>query len=457
MKSGYVQTVRRAAGTCAALGLAIFASRPPRVLAQGCTLPPSPGDFIQHIVVIVLEDRSFDHLVGWYTSTQSQTYSVNGPQSGEVCSTFPLNRSNDPDCALGWSRNGNLLTVPTSTGTDDSDPDHALNQLARFYDRDGQGNGNADGWLFSLAGDPLNTSHYTIGYYEDDAQMLPYLTRLLRDSNSITLTNYFASMIAQTRPNRMYEHAATTDRIDNGDCQFGCPPGQNTIWDLDLGGLGTAFPDVPGHLGRYYYGGSNVSAPRDYLSLLWPDRNYVTHPVAGFMDDLHAGTLAPVTFIDSQHYHPPEDISSADLWLEQIVEAIRQSSFWSSTVIVVTFDEGGGFFDHVVPPMVPSVTYADVIAGQQGGMGPDANGLVPLGFRVPAVIVSPFGPSTSGPSLQYDHTSVLKMIEWAFLNNWRIPPGTHRDATDDAYIANLACAMNFTKTSVPKNASAHGR
>jgi phospholipase C len=445
-----------AGGFAAALGLAVLASRSPRLLAQGCTLPSSPGDFIQHIVFIVLEDRSFDHLVGWFTGTQFQTYSLNDPQSGQLCSTFPLNRPNDPDCAIGWSRNGTLLTVPTTTGTDDSDPDHALNQLARFFDGDDQGHGHADGWLFSLGGDPLNTSHYTIGYYEEDAQTLPYLTRLLRDGHSIVLTNYFASVIAQTRPNRMYEHAATTDRVDNSGCQFDCPPGQRTIWDLDLGGLGTAFP-APGHQGRYYYDGSSVSEPRDYLNLLWPDRNYKSHPAEEFIGDLNAGTFAPVTFIDSQRYHPPDDISSADLWLEQIVEAIRQSSFWSSTVIVVAFDDGGGFFDHVVPPMVPSVTYADVIAGQQGGIGPDANGLVPLGFRVPAVIVSPFGPSSGGPSFQYDHTSVLKMIEWAFLNNWRIPPGTHRDATDDAYVANLACALDFTTGSVPRGPSAHAQ
>jgi len=435
-----VRTVRCVAGAAAALGLAVLA-HPPRVLAQSCALPSSPGDFVQHVVVIVLEDRSFDHLVGWFTGTQSQTYRVSDPQSSQLCSTFPLNRPNDPDCSLGFSRNGTLLTVPTATGTDDSDPDHGLSQLARYYD-----NGQADGWLFSLDGDLLNTSHYSIGYYEEDAQMLPYLTRLLRDGNSITLSNYFASMLAQTRPNRIYEHAATTDRVDNFGCQFDCPPGQATIWDLDLGGLGTAFP-APGHQGRYYYGGSSVSDPIDYLNTFWPDRNYMTHPVEEFVDDLNAGIFAPVTFIDSQHYHPPEDVSFADLWLQQTVESIRQSPFWSSTVIVITFDDGGGFFDHVVPPKVPSVTYADVIAGQQGGIGPDANGLVPLGFRVPAIIVSPFGPSSGGTGFQYDHTSVLKMIEWAFLNNWRIPPGTHRDATDDGYIANLACALDFTRAS----------
>jgi phospholipase C len=244
----------------------------------------------------------------------------------------------------------------------------------------------------------------------------------------------------------MYEHAATTNLINNGSCQFDCSPGPHTIWDLEEGGLGTEFP-APGHRGRYYYGGSSVAVPRDYLNILWPDRHYVTHPVEEFIADLNGGIFAPVTFIDSQRYHPPDDVSSADLWLQQTVEAIRNSPDSSSTVIVITFDDSGGFFDHVVPPKVPSVTYADVLAGQQGGIGPD-NGLVPLGFRVPTIIVSPFGPSPAGIHFQYDHTSVLKMIEWAFLNNWRIPPGpgtyaTHRDATGDSYIANLACALNF--------------
>ena len=60
---------------------------------------------------------------------------------------------------------------------------------------------------------------------------------------------------------------------------------------------------------------------------------------------------------------------------------------------------------------------------------------------------SPFGPSVDGPRFVYDHTSVLKMIEWAFLSSWRIPPGagaTHRDAIDDTYIGNLACALSVT-------------
>jgi phospholipase C len=395
------------------------------------------------VVVIMLEDRSFDHLVGWVTNTQSQMYAVGAPQDGQRCSTFPLDGSGSPDCPLGASRSGTTLSIPTSTGTDDSDPDHGLQQIAQDYDQDATGTGHVDGWLLSLNDDLLNTSHYALGYYPRNPTMLPYLSYLVTDSSSIVLTNYFSSMLGQTHPNRMYEHAATTDRIDNGGCQFGCPPGQPSIWD----GLGTGFPDVPGDQGRYYYGGSDVSYPRDYLNLFWPDRGYLSHPVGDFVTDLNAGILAPVTYIDSQYFHPPGSVSSADAWLQQTVEAVRNSPYWLSTVLVVTFDDGGGFFDHVVPPSVPSVTYADVIAGQQGGIGPDGNGFVPLGFRVPAIIVSPFGPSGDGPGFVYDHTSILKLIEWAFLNNWRIPPGpaaTHRDAIDDSYIGNLACALNVT-------------
>jgi phospholipase C len=449
MKIAHLQCRQSVVGATVGVALTVLVSHPARVLAQSCTLPPSPGDFIRHIVFIVMEDRSFDHLVGWLTGTQSQTYRVNDPQGTQQCSTFPLNRTSTLDCDTGVNKRGIPLTIPTATGTDAGDPDHGMAEQAIFYNRDQFGNGHADGYLFSLNGELLNTSHFAIGYYEEDPQMLPYLTRLVRMSNTITLDNYFASMIAQTRPNRMYEHAATTDRIDNTDCQFDCPPGQHTIWDLEEGGLGTQFP-TPGHMGRYYYGGSSATEPRDYLNILWPDRNYVSHPAGEFISDLNAGIFAPVTVIDSQHYHPPDDVTSADLWLQQTVEAIRNRPDWSSTVVVITFDDAGGFFDHVVPPKVPSVTYADVLAAQQGGIGRDDSGLVPLGFRVPTIIVSPFLPSAEGIHFQYDHTSVLKMIEWAFLNNWRIPASsgtgaTHRDATDDSYIANLACALNFTR------------
>ena len=131
--------------------------------------------------------------------------------------------------------------------------------------------------------------------------------------------------------------------------------------------------------------------------------------------------------------HPHADIRVGDNWLNQTFSAINNGPAWPSTVVVITFDEGGGFFDHVAPPRVvaPNSTDPDV----------DADGNVLLGFRVPAFIASPF--SVGNPDdplvshLQFDHTSVLKLIEW----RWGLSPLTARDASDD--VGNLACALNF--------------
>lgn len=121
-------------------------------------------------------------------------------------------------------------------------------------------------------------------------------------------------------------------------------------------------------------------------------------------------------------------------------EAVANGAGWSSTVIVFTFDEWGGFFDHVAPPRAtaPNLVDADVVGGK-----------ALLGFWLPVVIAFPFtrgdakNPRIS--SLVYDHTSVLKMIEW----RWGLAPLTPRDAS--SYISNLAYALNFSQpqTAVP--------
>ena len=113
---------------------------------------------------------------------------------------------------------------------------------------------------------------------------------------------------------------------------------------------------------------------------------------------------------------------------------------WPSTVFVVTFDEWGGFFDHVAPPRATAANAVD----------PDVqNGKTLLGFRVPTVVASPFSRGSAGTptvnSLVFDHTSVLKLIEW----RWKLAPLTPRDASND--IQNLAHALQFDQpeTAVP--------
>ncbi len=138
--------------------------------------------------------------------------------------------------------------------------------------------------------------------------------------------------------------------------------------------------------------------------------------------------------------HPHADIREHVLFLHNLFQAVANGAGWSSTVIVFTFDEWGGFFDHVAPPRAtaPNLVDADVVGGKEL-----------LGFWLPVVIAFPFARGDAkNPrirSLVYDRTSVLKMIKW----RWGLAPLTPRDASSD--ISNLAYALNFSQpqTAVP--------
>ena len=138
--------------------------------------------------------------------------------------------------------------------------------------------------------------------------------------------------------------------------------------------------------------------------------------------------------------HPHADIRRGEVFLHDIFEAVANGPAWSSTVIVFNFDEWGGFFEHVAPPRATAANNVDTDI---------VNGKTLLGLRLPVVIASPWtvGPATNPriSSQVYDHTSVLKLIEW----RWGLAPLTPRDASSD--INNLAYALNFAspQTAVP--------
>ena len=107
---------------------------------------------------------------------------------------------------------------------------------------------------------------------------------------------------------------------------------------------------------------------------------------------------------------------------------------WANTVFIVNFDEWGGFFEHVAPPRATAANNVD----------PDlVEGKALLGLRVPTVVASPFSRGNAADprvsALVFDHTSVLKLIEW----RWRLAPLTPRDASND--VLNLAYALNFSQ------------
>jgi phospholipase C len=139
--------------------------------------------------------------------------------------------------------------------------------------------------------------------------------------------------------------------------------------------------------------------------------------------------------------HPHADIRLGEQFLYTVFEAVASGPGWAKTVLVITFDEWGGFFEHVAPPRATAANSidTDIVAGK-----------TLLGFRVPVVIASPFtlGGNPASPlinTMVFDHTSVLKLIEW----RWGLAPLTPRDASSD--INNLAYALNFNspQTALP--------
>jgi len=344
---------------------------------------------IQHIVVVMMENRSFDHLLGWHPT-------ADGIQAG-------LQYTDESHTAFTHA------LAPDYMGCGFNDPDHSFAGSRTSYD-----DGAMDGFL--RAGD---NDEYAIGYYVEEDR--PFLSALAR--NYTTMDRYFASILSETFPNRFFLHAAQTDRLGNSNDLSTLP----TIWDR-LADAGVS--------GRYYYS----DAP---FLLLWGTKYAaITAPYAQFLADAAAGTLPAVSFVDPRFLveelgtcnsdHPHCDIRAGDAFLAEAFHAVASGPDWAGTVFVVTYDEGGGFFDHVAPPRAAAANDVD----------PDVvRGKTLLGFRVPAIIASPW--SKGDPdhprvnSTVYDHTSVLKLIEW----RWHLPPLTARDASDD--VGNLVDALAY--------------
>lgn len=351
------------------------------------TLPPPGESGIEHLVVVTLENRSFDHFLGWLPNADGKQSGLQYPDTaGTLHATYELR--------------------PDYTGCSHRDPDHSY-EGGRVQ----LNHGAADGWLRA-------SDIFSIGYYTE--QDLPFLAALAR--HYTTLDRYFCSVLGPTIPNRIFQFAAQTDRLTNttGICVL------PTIFDrLAEARIST----------RYYYGNLPIVTlwGLKYVPLL---RRFDQ-----FLADTAAGELPAVSFVDpiftignpGNDDHPPADVRAGDAFMAQVFHAVAAGPRWNSTVLVFNFDEWGGFFDHVPPPraVAPNGTDPDVVDGK-----------ALLGFRVPAVIASPFSrgdpadPRVS--SLVCDHTSVLKFIEW----RWSVGPLTARDASDD--VNNLAAALDFT-------------
>jgi len=355
------------------------------------------------VVVLMMENRSFDHLLGWMPG-------VNGKQAGLTY----------PDLHGKPAHTAPLGNHTQACG--DKDPAHDWVSVATQYN-----NGKCDGWLKTqTTGD-----HFPIGYYQKP--QLPILAALAK---SYTLfDNYHCSLMAATWPNRFYQLSAATDVDETG--VFPGPDGTRPC-DLDLAIFDRT--QAAGLSAGYYTWGEPMTE-------LYASKRYdsITYPKDQFFAQAKAGTLPNVTFIDpdytdvaeylgtSNDYHPHGNIEAGEGYLRDVYNAVKSSPQWDRTVFVLNFDEHGGFYDHVKPP-----TVVDDNVNPNPGPHPNYSR---LGFRVPAIAMGPFAPKkieTAGP---YEHCSVLSMIEW----RWGLKPMTARDAN----AKNLADALDFTTRRAP--------
>jgi phospholipase C len=345
---------------------------------------------IRHVVLVMMENRSFDHLLGWLPN-------ADGKQAGLLF----------PNKTGGYNATHEL--APDFTGCAYSDPDHSYSG-----GRTEVNGGKMNGFLMPASND-LNA----IGYYRE--QDLPFRAALAR--HYTTCDRYFPSILAPTFPNRIFQNAGATDRLDDSFSISTLP----TIWD-HLAHKGVSH--------RYYF--NNLP----FLSLWGLKYLDICSKYSDFIAACAAGTLPSVSFVDPSYTtvdnlddddHPFSDVRNGDAFLAKTFRAVSSSPNWPHTVMIINFDEWGGFYDHVPPPraLAPNNVDPDLVDGK-----------ALLGCRVPCIVASPWtlgNPSDPRVNHQvFDHTSVLKLIE----SVWDVPPVAARETSND--VGNLIEVLGET-------------
>jgi phospholipase C len=417
------RTFLRAGGAAAAASL----------LPSGIARAASPGNLedVEHVVILMNENRSFDHYFGSYPGVRG----FDDPHAtpGVFEQQFPARRSSPAQILRPF----HLDTTKTQAMCT-PDVTHSYGDQHTAWNR-----GAMDGWGVAHAGDDDDTS---MGYYTRDD--LGYFYAV---ADEFTLCdNYHCSVMGSTTSNRLY---AMTGMLDP-EGKYGGPI--LSTQNLSPGGQfqegWTTFPEVLTDAGVSWKSYSELDGdyednPLYLFKQYWP-QNYSpgstaftkaielqSHMVpafpADFIADCAAGTLPSVSWITEgivQSEHPSAGPADGETMLSVIVDALVASPLWPKVALFSTYDENGGYFDHVAPP-----TAAPGTPGEWAGGLP-----IGLGFRVPMLIVSPFSRGGFVARDAFDHTSILKFIERRFnvrcpnISDWR------RETVGD-----LTSAFNF--------------
>src|SRR6266404_1631659 len=401
---------------------------------------------IEHVVIFIQENRSFDHYFGSYRGVRGFS-----DQSPAFQQPDPANTTNPP---AGVLLPFHLDTSKTNAActhdiTHDWVPQH------QSWDK-----GAMDGFVTSRL--PINTNDavLTMGYYT--RLDLPFYYAV---ADAFTICdNYFCSVIGPTDPNRLYTMAASIDPAG----QNGGPLLQTLVANRSSFFGKLTYTTMPEQLQARGISWKVYSSPDQNLpSGIFSDnvlsyfKNFQdpTSPLhqnafgpqfpVDFLADALSGNLPQVSWVlasivDSDH--PPAPPLFRENTLSTIISALTaNSALWAKTVLFATYDENGGFFDHVAPVTAPPGTAGEyvtapavpdpTVVGNPPVLGP-----IGLGFRVPMLVISPFSRGGFVSSDLFDHTSVLRFLETRFgaevpnLSAWR-----------RAAVGDLTSALNFKK------------
>jgi phospholipase C len=369
-----------AAGLAAALPARALISQ--AATTQTAAGLPSPSNMpIDTFVVLMQENRSFDHYFGWHPDADGQNAGLQYPDdNGVMHPTHPL--------------------APDFQGCAFNDPDHSWEGGRTQYD-----GGALDGFRRGKNDD------FAIGYYNE--QDIPYSPLLARAGT--LYDRYFASLLGPTFPNREYMHSAQCGGLKTnvefkdlsqdlglitGSAQGGLYRWM-TIWDLmieqDLK-VTYYFSDLP------------------FIGLFGPRYLPIIKPVSEFYVDAAAGNLPNLAFVDpmfldggggrglSGDEHPHGDIRIGQAFQSDIVHAFVNSPQFRTGAMFVNYDEWGGFFDHVSPVRVPDDRQSSNLDEDFGITG----------FRIPGITISPYARRDYVSHQTVTHESILKLLSYRF-------------------------------------------
>lgn len=335
---------------------------------------------VSHVVIIMQENHSFDNYFGTYPT-------ANGTLVNNT--TMSLQAVNGLPNGICLKSKTGCVSPHLVQGYNTSSP--VEGQLT--YEND-YNDGRMDG--FAEFSGPQS-----MGYF-DYHQIAAYW--VYAEEYGLA-ENYFASAMTTTTPNRLILFAGDSPVSYN----YGPPPyapyrdtilNQLSSYGISWGYFDTLKP----------YGPVSSLYPFIYLTGLDSSATKRIQDTSTFFEDLSNGQLLSVSFVMSlgtngTDEHPPSNVTQGEIWTVSVVNAIMQSEYWGSTAILLTWDEGGGYYDHVAPPQLLTIDHGfdHVLHG--------------YGERVPLLVISPYSKENYVSSQILNHMSLIHFIE----DNWNLP------------------------------------